>query len=65
MHAFYRFHNGLQILSTIQNHINRSADLLRHHGDPFDRMLIAQVQHETLTLVTADEKIAKYDVETA
>jgi PIN domain nuclease of toxin-antitoxin system len=55
--------NGIQILPITQDHIYVLADL-PHHGDPFDRMLIAQAQHEGLTFVTADEKIAKYAVET-
>ncbi len=33
-----------------------------HHGDPFDRMLVAQTQCEKLTLVTNDARIAAYDV---
>jgi len=33
-----------------------------HHGDPFDRMLVAQAQHENMTLVTNDARIAEYDV---
>jgi PIN domain nuclease of toxin-antitoxin system len=33
-----------------------------HHRDPFDRMLIAQAQSESLTLVTDDVRIAAYDV---
>jgi PIN domain nuclease of toxin-antitoxin system len=33
-----------------------------HHGDPFDRMIVAQAQSENLTLVTNDERIAAYDV---
>ncbi len=32
------------------------------HGDPFDRMLVAQAQVESLTVVTADERIAAYGV---
>lgn len=39
------------------------ADALpRHHGDPFDRMLVLQARAEGLTLVTADRKLAPYDV---
>jgi PIN domain nuclease of toxin-antitoxin system len=34
------------------------------HGDPFDRILIAQAVHEGLTIVTADEQIPKYKVRT-
>ena len=33
-----------------------------HHGDPFDRMLVAQAQSEKLALVTNDARIAAYDV---
>jgi PIN domain nuclease of toxin-antitoxin system len=33
-----------------------------HHGDPFDRILIAQARIEGLTLVSADEIIGRYDV---
>ncbi|BAM04748.1 type II toxin-antitoxin system VapC family toxin [Phycisphaera mikurensis] len=32
------------------------------HGDPFDRMLVAQAQLENLTLVAADGKLAAYGV---
>lgn len=34
------------------------------HGDPFDRMLIAQAQLESIPIVTADPAIGRYDVET-
>lgn len=32
------------------------------HRDPFDRMLVAQAQIEGLTVVTADDTIAKYGI---
>jgi PIN domain nuclease of toxin-antitoxin system len=32
--------------------------------NPFDRLLVAQAQLEGLTIVTRDERIAAYDVET-
>ena len=35
-----------------------------HHGDPFDRMLIAQAQVEGLTLVTRDARISLYGIRT-
>ena len=44
-------------------HGDRAAALPRHHGDPFDRMLIAQARMERLTLVTVDDRIAKYEVD--
>lgn len=32
-------------------------------ADPFDRMLVAQAQLESLVLVTADQALRPYDVE--
>jgi PIN domain nuclease of toxin-antitoxin system len=42
----------------------RVAELPLLHGDPFDRLLVAQAQLEGLTIVTGDPRIAAYDVET-
>jgi PIN domain nuclease of toxin-antitoxin system len=39
-----------------------AARLPRHHGDPFDRLLVAQAQGEAATLVTHDARLAAYDV---
>lgn len=44
-------------------HAERAPDLAHHHGDPFDRMLVAQAQLESLVLVTADRTLRPYDVE--
>ena len=38
------------------------GSLPRVHSDPFDRLLVAQAQLESLTLVTRDERLAKYGV---
>ncbi len=43
-------------------HAMGAARLPRHHGDPFDRMLVAQARLERLTLVTRDAGLAVYDV---
>ena len=40
------------------------ADLPPHHGDSFDRLLVAQAQHERMALLTADPQLLLYDVET-
>ena len=45
-------------------HALRVFGLPRHHQDPFDRMLIAQAQSESLAILTADRAFAAYDVET-
>jgi len=34
------------------------------HGDPFDRLLVAQAQTAGLTIITRDGTIPKYDVQT-
>lgn len=38
----------------------RVGDLAPLHGDPFDRLLIAQAISENPTLLTADRQIARY-----
>jgi PIN domain nuclease of toxin-antitoxin system len=37
-------------------------DLPRHHGDPFDRLLIVQALDEGLTILTADRAFEPYRV---
>jgi PIN domain nuclease of toxin-antitoxin system len=43
-------------------HALAAASLPLHHADPFDRMLIAQAQVESLTIVTRDRRFAAYGV---
>ncbi|MCX6038960.1 MAG: type II toxin-antitoxin system VapC family toxin [Chloroflexi bacterium] len=45
-------------------HTLRVVELPPHHADPFDRLLIAQCQLESLPLITKDEEIRRYEVET-
>lgn len=40
-----------------------AANLPRHHGDPFDRMLVAQARERGATLMSADRVMTGYDVE--
>ena len=54
--------SGLQILPLDADHGLGVADLPMHHRDPFNRLLIAQVRSEQLTIITADSRIADYDV---
>lgn len=51
-----------QLLAISLAHTLAVADLPRHHGDPFDRMLVAQARAEGLTIVTADPAMQAYDV---
>ncbi len=53
---------GLQPLPIGLGHAVEAAALPRLHGDPFDRMLIAQSRVEGLTLLTSDRVIPTYDV---
>jgi len=55
---------GIRTLGLTAEHGLAVAGLPLHHRDPFDRLLVAQARAEGLTLVTADERIAAYDVAT-
>jgi PIN domain nuclease of toxin-antitoxin system len=55
---------GFHELSVTWAHGRESADLPRLHGDPFDRMLVAQAKLEDLVLVTRDSRLRQYDVAT-
>jgi PIN domain nuclease of toxin-antitoxin system len=57
-------HHGFDLMSIDLAHAFRAGALPRIHGDPFDRMLIAQAQVEGLPIMTADPAISLYDVET-
>lgn len=37
-------------------------DLPRHHGDPFDRLLVAQALCEGLAVITCDASLALYGI---
>ena len=51
---------GMTILPIEPRHATAVAELPHHHGDPFDRMLIAQAIKEKLTLMTADPVFKRY-----
>ncbi len=55
---------GIQSLAITHIHALAVADLPFYNTDPFDRMLVAQAQSEKMVLLTADNSIVKYDVET-
>jgi PIN domain nuclease of toxin-antitoxin system len=46
--------NGFEQLEISFRHVIRCASLHRHHGDPFDRLLVAQAQEEKLAVVSGD-----------
>jgi PIN domain nuclease of toxin-antitoxin system len=53
---------GFDLLSIEKEHILALSSIPHHHRDPFDRMLIAQAQHEGMHLLTADPQFKLYDV---
>ena len=46
------------------SHATKIYELPNHHADPFDRLLVAQSQLESVPLITKDNLINLYDVET-
>ena len=53
---------GIRLLPVELDHALGVEHLPRHHGDPFDRLLIAQAIAEDLTIVTSDRAFGRYDV---
>ena len=55
--------NGFIILPISQIYLeNIISGLPFHHRDPFDRLIIATAKAESITILTTDENIQKYDV---
>ena len=52
--------NGFEQLEISFRQIMRCASLPRHHGDPFDRLLVAQAQEEKLAIVSCDTAFDAY-----
>lgn len=48
------------LLPVTFDHAEAAAMLPAHHGDPFDRMLVAQASLEGLSLLTRDKKLSPY-----
>jgi PIN domain nuclease of toxin-antitoxin system len=55
-------HNNIHLLPINLTHIEQLAESPTHHRDPFGRMLIAQARTEGMTLVSADQSFAAYEV---
>jgi PIN domain nuclease of toxin-antitoxin system len=51
---------GFDELPVFARHAKGVAKLSLHHGDPFDRMLVAQAKAEILHLITNDSKLIPY-----
>jgi len=53
--------NGFHELPILPLDAEDAGDLLWRHGDPFDRLLVAQTIRQGLILVTADKAIRAFD----
>lgn len=53
---------GFKMVGIRPDHCRRIAMLPKHHGDPFDRMLIAQAQADDLKIVSSDARFDDYGV---
>jgi PIN domain nuclease of toxin-antitoxin system len=51
---------GIRTLPYTAEHALRLFELPLHHGDPFDRQIIAQALSEEIPVVTSDEKFGLY-----
>lgn len=54
--------DGFSDLPVLARHAERAVSLPPIHGDPFDRMLVAQALEEGLILVSRDAFVASYAV---
>jgi PIN domain nuclease of toxin-antitoxin system len=55
---------GFEVLEIKAEHAMAVETVAQFHGDPFDRLLLAQAQVEGLQLVTHDEQLAAHDPRT-
>lgn len=55
--------NRIESLLITNEHAFHAGQLPLHHRDPFDRMLIAQAQKESLILLSSDSLFDLYDVD--
>jgi PIN domain nuclease of toxin-antitoxin system len=54
--------SGFQALPVAFEHAEAVGTLPRHHGDPFDRLILATAQVEGFTIVTSDDRFRLYSV---
>ncbi|MEX0983755.1 MAG: type II toxin-antitoxin system VapC family toxin [Actinomycetota bacterium] len=55
---------GFRVLDVQPRHVRALPELPAIHGDPFDRLLVAQALVEDYDLVTGDETLRSYPVRT-
>jgi PIN domain nuclease of toxin-antitoxin system len=55
--------DGFAWLPVLPEHAWTVRTLPHHHGDPFDRLLIAQALAESVPLISADTRLDAYGIE--
>ncbi|MBW4582764.1 MAG: type II toxin-antitoxin system VapC family toxin [Tildeniella nuda ZEHNDER 1965/U140] len=55
--------NMIEILPISLPHVLALDHLPLHHKDPFDRLMVAQANIESATLVSQDETLSRYSVQ--
>jgi PIN domain nuclease of toxin-antitoxin system len=53
---------GLWLLPITVQYADVQAGLPRHHGDPFDRLLVAQAMVERVAVISSDPQLDAYGV---
>jgi len=53
---------GFELLDITVEHAYSVGKLPLYHGDPFDRILVAQAKLENMILVSRDKRIKKYKI---
>ena len=55
--------NQIEVIPINIEHLLSLSTLPKHHGDPFDRLIISQAISEELTIITRDVGFKKYKVD--
>lgn len=53
---------GFRRIGVDMAHLETLSLLPRHHGDPYDHLLLAQASVEEATLVTSDQHMTRYGI---
>lgn len=56
-------HTGAILLPISIDHAAAQSELPRHHGDPFDRLLVAQAVVEGMTVISRDKQLDAYGID--
>ncbi len=55
--------NDIDVLPTNREHLIAFEKLTALHGDPFDRMIVAQAIHERIPVISKDALLSQYPID--